>query len=1357
MKNILEILTKFKKNAIYDAIDFTEYLLTQENLISEKSLFQSIDTYLAILRKSNPETLKNIKSIIEDKNFDGEEDRLFWQYIKEIYCEKNNENLRDFSKLLIDSKIPEGNYILYDVYVSRIDRYTEENIEKSKTYLTQSIEVRSSSAFSTVLSSNLKKSLNCKVQENYNIASILAENGHVEGLTYLGYYHSLKKNYQNTLFAIRYLTIAANNNDIDACFLLAEIYKNHPYLTHDQKIALYTIKGYKLAMAENRLLSPSYYFNDTCNINDQDRLTKYHDMYLENIKFLESKKSPYSDYIKANLEKDYGDKTKAEKIFKSIYREYRLPEAVYNLGLLEEEKANTLSPEALKYYQIAHALSYPDSCFKLKESGKHSHTDLEEIDFTILSNNLNNSDLGSKLFLESLYNENHSLDNLRALKQHTDHNPISEPSNLLSFKKELLQIYTEAKAQTLDALQVYSKQQVDDERAQKEKKEQFEFDNDLSDTEDQINTRNSINEEFSKKYHSGIYFYDKKILLKLILDNSIEFAALFNKYDLNKMLLEPELLFLIEDLTKKIEELSKKDEIFEHNIKKYFYLLLAAGYFETGDKSKAQIYLGKVNLDFIENHENNEIKNQYYLIDGKIKVLNNYKSDDRIKNNPKELRFLYNYFMQNNDDKSITLIKALISQLYNQDIRNKDIQYQHAIINNNYEGLQKIILQNNEYFFTTFLKHELDKPFIFADIKKVILNIFSKHLSTNDHEIKNRLNIILAYINIRENKLEDAKNNLEKISQNDVYQNYYNKLIKLIKYNTANKNMNFDNIPWIVVKPIEEKQNPDSLMSINIDDVLDLEDDPRALTAMHAEGINALSSSSKNKSKHHVLDQNTMLDCAFGNNESKSKNKVSQNDSDNDIQEDDEINSSVDSEEEYSSSPNLSKQKSKSIFTRINHNQESHDVLDSIFQSPSILNEERELAQKKAMQSKQHKTITSCLKRLNLYCNNQVIQSQFMFSYRLGYRKRIAANLLSNILEHSIDIPETHQDTLKLVYLFIDSLISSHSALVSGEFEITLRSIKKILDNPNNEEDYQHVDFSKLNLDQKIYTLLGDLYYSISDYFIKAYEYAIFYYRKAIDTLSEFHKEIEDVPIINKVENLVKAHNQLSANDEFTSINFDINYNAGLACSNKEFFFDFFDKANSSSKTKFEKLQELYNKYDNKNIRVLKKIKEIYESMSKELLMDSTEGNINFLNSVLENLESERTSDKTLTHNQYTYTDDSESKNFYKILDVLQEYRDTLANDGQWLFTYRAGYEKLKVCNTIYNILIDSKNTQDSIANRLKTIAYTIERVKCGEHNYLYSKRFRATLEKIEEIALNYRDSEISEKYKNETLLKDII
>ena len=170
-----------------------------------------------------------------------------------------------------------------------------------------------------------------------------------------------------------------------------------------------------------------------------------------------------------------------------------------------------------------------------------------------------------------------------------------------------------------------------------------------------------------------------------------------------------------------------------------------------------------------------------------------------------------------------------------------------------------------------------------------------------------------------------------------------------------------------------------------------------------------------------------------------------------------------------------------------------------------------------------------------------------------------------------------------------------------------------------------------------------------------------------------------------------------------------------------------------------------------------KKIKDIYEAMSEELLMDSTEKNITFLNSVLENLEVDIASEKTKNHNQYKYTDDIDFQNFYKILDILQEYKDTLANDGQWFFNYRAGYEKLKLSYTIYNILIDSKNTQDSIANRLKTIAYTIERVKCGEYNYLYSKRFKTALDKIESIAMNYRDSEISEKYKNEFLLRDII
>jgi len=1353
MKNILEILTKFKKNAIYDALDFTEYLLTKENILSERPLVQSIDTYLSILRISTPENLKKIKSLIENKSFSNEQDEIFWEYIKTIYCDKNNDKLKAFAKLLIDTQIPEGSYILYAAYVSRISKYTEENIAQSQTYLTQSIENRSSSSLATVLTGNLKKSLNGKVQDNYNIASKLAENGHVEGLTYLGYHHSTKRDYQNILFAIRYLTIAANNNDINACFLLAEIYKNHPYLTHDQKIALYTIKGYKIAEETNKLLSPAVYFNDTCNITEQDRLIKYYDMYLENIEFLEKKKSPYSDYIKADIERYKGNTTKAEKLFKKIYREYMLPEAVYNLGLIEEEKAKKLSPDAVKYYQIAHELSFPDSCFKLQEAGEHNHLDLEEIDFTILSNNLNNSDLGSKLFLENLYNENPSLDNLRALKQHTDHNPISEPSSLFSFKKNLLEVYADEKTKTLDSLQGYSKQKVDDERAKKEKKEQFEFDDEFSDTEDQLNAENYINEEFAKKYHTGIYFYDKKIILKFLLDNPLEFAALFNKYDLNKLILEPELLILIEDLTKKVEELSSKGEIFEHYIKEYLYLILATGYFEIGDKSKASVYLKRINTDFIENNESNEIKNQYYLVDSKIKILNNYKSDERIKNNPKELRFLYNYFKQNDDDKSIPYVKALIDKLYNQASKNKDIQYQYAIINNNKTQLQKIILQDNEYFFSTFLKYELDKAFIFSDIKETILNIFSSNSHFNDHDIKNRLNIILTYIYIKENHLEEAKNHLDKISQNDVYVKYYNTLIKLIKYNTANKNMNFDNIPWIVVKPLEEKQNRDTLMSINIEDILDLEDDPRAASAMHAEGIDALAGSSKHKTKHHVLNKNTMIDCAFGNdnNDNNTNKNKSANANDDDADDNDSYSDSQGDNNE------LSNQRSCNVFVSTNQNQESNDVLDCIFQSHPNPREENELAQKKEIESKQHKTITSCLKKLSLYCNNQVMQSQFMFSYRLGYKKRIAANLLSNILEHSIDIPETHQDTLKLVYLFIKGLISSHSELISGEFEVTLNSIKKILDNPNNKENYSDIDFSKLNLDQKIYTLLGDLYSSISEYFIKAYEYAIFFYRKAIDTLSEFHKEIEDVPIINKVEKLVKEHNEKFANEEFGRENFDISYNAGLACSKKEFFFDFFDRANSDSQTKFEKLQELYNKYDNKNIRVIKKIKDIYEAMSEELLMDSTEKNITFLNSVLENLEVDIASEKTKNHNQYKYTDDIDFQNFYKILDILQEYKDTLANDGQWFFNYRAGYEKLKLSYTIYNILIDSKNTQDSIANRLKTIAYTIERVKCGEYNYLYSKRFKTALDKIESIAMNYRDSEISEKYKNEFLLRDII
>ena len=1326
MKNILDILTKFKKNVIYDIVDYTEYLLNQDNILTISQNNVNLDLYLSDLRSASSETLSKIKQLIESKETISESEQNFWQYLKEYYCEKNSSSLKAFTSILLDSKIPEGCYIVYDTYISKFTDFTEEQISQSQEYIDEAITEKSSSAIYKVLYSNLKKSLSTKLQENYNIASLLAENGNPKGLTYLGYFHNLEQDFYNTLISIRYLTMAANCNDLDSCFLLAEIYKTHPYLYNPQKIALYTIKGYILSEQGNKLDRPCCYFNNTCNIEDQDSLNTYKDLFLNNIEFLENEQSPYFDFIKANIKQYQNNTSDAVKIYKKLYKEYQLPEAAYNLGLIEEKKSSISSPLAAQYYEAAHSFAYPDACIKLKSINQHSHPDLSEVDFTIFSNNLRDSNLGSKLVLEKFYEEKPSLNNLRLLKQNIDHNPLNPVTSLLKFKLQLLTTYKEIKETSIESLKEYSKEKADDEKTQKERKKQFEFEGDLSDAEDLFDSEESVDETTSKQYHSGMYFYDKKIILKLILDNPLEFATLFNKYDLNKLLLEPELLILI-------EELSKKTELAEHNIQQYLYVILSTGYFEAGNKDKATLFLKKINPEFLKQSDNKEIETQLQIIDDKICLINNYKSNEKIKNNPAELRFLFNYFIQHNDNKSILIIRKLLDDLYQKNTKYQPIQYQHIIISsNNYiNDLQDFILNNSVFFFENFFKYELDKPFIFNKIKKTILNINKYNLHNNDHDIKNKINIILSYIYIRENDFGSAQIYLERINQNDIYKKYYNQLYKLLKYNSFSKSLIYNNISWIVIKPIEEKHQLETLTSIKVEDLLDLESDYKATSKMHTESIDALAGQKKSGTKRHAHDKDDMINSVFeadnhtdndNNSSSSSSYKLESAlpDTDNDV---DDI---------------YEKKIISTITSKTNQNPKTNTTYS--------------LLTIKDNYSQNHKTITSCLQKINSYCNNQVIQSQFLFSFRLGHQKRVIANLLSSILEHSIDVPQTHEDTLKLLYQFIENLITSHSILISGEFGKTLQTIKKILDIPSNKDYYNKVNFSKLKLDQKCYYLFGDLYAAVSSFFIKAYEFSIFFYRKAIDTLSEYHKELDDIPIINKINNILK---EIQSTTNQTTPNFDINYNAGLACNNQKLFFEFFDKTNSSSSTKFKKLLEIYNKYDNNNIKVLKKIKNIYESMSEELLMDSVQNNIAFLDAILEKLEQTSLDDEIKAHNEYLYTDNTETNTLSNMLKIIKKYKDTLASDGQYFFTYRQGYQKLKICNTLYNILTDSKNTEDTLFKRLKTIAYTIERVKQGEYNYLYNSRFKSVLEQLESLALNYKDYEISEKYKYEPLMKD--
>ena len=113
--------------------------------------------------------MSKIKQLIESKETISESEQNFWQYLKEYYCEKNSSSLKAFTSILLDSKIPEGCYIVYDTYISKFTDFTEEQISQSQEYIDEAITEKSSSAIYKVLYSNLKKSLSTKLQENYNL------------------------------------------------------------------------------------------------------------------------------------------------------------------------------------------------------------------------------------------------------------------------------------------------------------------------------------------------------------------------------------------------------------------------------------------------------------------------------------------------------------------------------------------------------------------------------------------------------------------------------------------------------------------------------------------------------------------------------------------------------------------------------------------------------------------------------------------------------------------------------------------------------------------------------------------------------------------------------------------------------------------------------------------------------------------------------------------------------------------------------------------------------------------------------------------------------------------------------------